>query len=209
MLEVFGYLASAVTVTSLMMGNIWRLRWLNLAGALALAVYSWALGAWPLVAVNGVIAVVDVVHLWMLAHRQDAFGLAPVCTHDEAFLRPFLEAHRADIARFFPGFDLAKVQDARCVFILRDLAPVGLFVYAPEGEGVARIHLDYVTPAYRDLKNARFFYNRAWPDFLQEGFRELVVRDATPVHAAYCRRLGFGASLSDPSVLVRTVSVGR
>ncbi len=50
MLEVFGYLASLVTVSSLMMSNIWRLRWLNLVGALALMVYSWALGAWPLVA---------------------------------------------------------------------------------------------------------------------------------------------------------------
>ncbi|MBU1068870.1 hypothetical protein KJ975_04795 [Myxococcota bacterium] len=209
MLEVFGYLASVVTVSSLMMSNIWRLRWLNLVGALALMAYSWALGAWPLVAVNGVIAVVDVVHLWMLARRQDAFSLAPVCAHDEAFLKPFLETHRADVEKFFPGFELAKVAGARCVFILRNLMPVGLFVYAPEGDGVARIHLDYVTPAYRDLKNARFFFNRAWPEFLQEGFRELVVRDATPVHAAYCRRMGFGASLGDPSVLVRTVLVGK
>ncbi|MBU1410527.1 hypothetical protein KKC22_03325 [Myxococcota bacterium] len=209
MLEVFGYLASAVTVASLMMSNIWRLRWLNLAGALSLMVYSLFLRAWPLVAVNGVIAVVDAYHLWTLAGRKDTFGLAHVCGHDEAFLRPFLEMYREDIARFFPGFDLAAIGNPQCVFILRNLMPVGLFVYAAEGEGVARIHLDYVSPAYRDLANARFFYNQAWPEFLNEGFRELVVRDATPVHAGYCRRMGFGASLSDPAVLVRTVSVGK
>jgi len=209
MLEVFGYLASAVTVASLMMSNIWRLRWLNLGGALALLVYSSFLRAWPLVAVNGFIALVDAYHLWMLAGKKDSFGLAHVCGHDEAFLEPFLETYRDDIAKFFPGFDLKLIENPQCVFILRNLMPVGLFVYAAESEGVARIHLDYVSPAYRDLTTARFFYNRAWPEFLQAGFRELVVRDATPVHAAFCRRMGFGASLSDPSVLVRTVSVGK
>ena len=55
---------------------------------------------------------------------------------------------------------------------------------------MARIHLDYVSPAYRDLANARFFYNQAWPEFLHEGFRELVVRDATP--PCSCARSAWG-----------------
>ncbi len=208
MLELFGYLASLVTVISLMMGNIVRLRMLNLAGALALAAYSAAIHAWPLVAVNAIIAVVDLYHLWRLTLRRETFTLVRVLPDDAAFLQPFLKLYREDIARFFPEFDLAEISGPRCVFILRDLAPVGLFIYADEGNKTARIHLDYVIPAYRDLKAARFFYNRSWQLFLDEGFRELVVRNPVPAHERYCRKVGFGPSLTNPRALVRTLAVG-
>lgn len=208
MLEVFGYLASAITIVSLMMGNIVRLRLLNLTGALALAAYSWAISAWPLVAVNALIAMVDLYHLGRLTLRRETFTLVRVPAGDAAFLKPFLSMYKHDIARFFPDFELASIPNPRCVFILRDLAPVGLFIYADEGSGAARIHLDYVVPAYRDLKAARFFYNRSWRLFLDEGFHELIVRNPVPAHERFCRKVGFGPSLTNPRALVRTLAAG-
>ncbi len=151
----FCYIASAITTVSLMMGNIVRLRVLNLTGALALAAYSWAISAWPLVVVNTLIACIDGYHLARLTLQKEIFTLVRVPCSDEAFLKPFLLMYKEDIARFFPDFDMASIPEPRCVFILRDLAPVGLFIYSDEGNGTARVHVDYVVPAYRDLKAAR------------------------------------------------------
>lgn len=208
MLEIFGYIASFITVISLMMSNIVRLRILNLTGAVALAIYSFLIGAWPLVAVNVIIAFIDLYHLARLTLYKETFTLVRVPNNDTAFLQPFLSIYKQDIARFFPDFDFSSISSARCVFILRDLAPVGLFIYSDEGHGTARIHLDYVVPAYRNLKAARFFYHHSWRLFLEEGFRELVVRNPVLAHERFCRKVGFGPSLSNPRVFVRTLAAG-
>ena len=161
-----------------------------------------------IVAVNALIALVDLYHLGRLTLRRETFTLVRVPAGDAAFLKPFLSMYKHDIARFFPDFELASIPNPRCVFILRDLAPVGLFIYADEGSGAARIHLDYVVPAYRDLKAARFFYNRSWRLFLDEGFHELIVRNPVPAHERFCRKVGFGPSLTNPRALVRTLAAG-
>jgi len=209
MLELLGYAASVLTAVSLMMGNIWKLRWFNLAGSGLLAFYAVLVHAWPVAAVNVFIVGVDAYYIWELRSRRDLFGLMEVSAQDTTFLKGFLTMYGDDIQKFFPGFALEKSADPQCVFIMRNLTPVGLFIYEDEGRGTARILLDYATPPYRDLANARFLYNKGCAAFLKAGFREFVLRSPSPRHAEYMRRVGFAQSAVDDSAWVKTLASGR
>lgn len=70
-LELYGYLGSALIAISLMMGDIRKLRWINLVGAGTFASYGLLIGSWPVAVLNGFIVLIDVVHLWHL-HRRPA-----------------------------------------------------------------------------------------------------------------------------------------
>lgn len=191
MVQAVGYAGSVLIAASMMMGNIWRLRWINLAGAALFVAYGLMLRAWPVVFLDAVIVAVNIYYLQQMARRQDYFSLMPAAGVSESLLKSFLDVYRADIARFFPSFELGRLAAPRCVFILRNLMPVGLFVYEAEGEGVMRIRLDYVTPEYRDLKNARYLYSGAAARFREQGFAEFRVRPESPEFKSYVARLGF------------------
>ena len=65
-IEIIGYAGSLLVAVSLMMSSLVRLRWINLGGALAFAVYGWLVGAYPVLAVNGFIVLVNVYYLWRM-----------------------------------------------------------------------------------------------------------------------------------------------
>jgi hypothetical protein len=206
--ELIGYVASGVVAVSLMMSNISRLRWLNLAGSLAFAVYGILVHAYPVAAVNGFVVLVDAYYLWELNSKRDFFSLLEVLPDDKTFLSHFLRFYGDDIKHFFPEFRLEGIKSPRCVFILRNLMPVGLFIYEDEGNGSARIHLDYVIGAYRDLRNSRFLFHTHCRDFLASGFKEFVFRAPSDGHEGYLKKMGFTPSAVDPAVYVKPLACG-
>lgn len=203
MIEFIGYTASVLIAVSLLMSNVWRLRLINLIGALIFVLYGAIAGVYPVLAVNGFIALVDLWYLAQMAGKKDIFKLLPVKAGD-ALLENFLAYYYRDISLYFPDFSVKDLADPRCVFILRNLLPVGLFIYTAEGETI-NIHLDYVAPDYRDLKNARYLYN------IQQKFAELknVTRFAavsrSAGHTAYLTRLGFTPDPGTPGRFVKQI----
>lgn len=189
MTELTGYLASALVAVSLLTSNVLRLRVLNLAGAAVFVLYAALARAWPVFAVNLFVAMVDLWHIVRLRSRRDVFKLMPVGGADP-LLPNFLAYHAGGIRQYFPGFDLAELKSPRCVFILRNLLPVGLFIYTEEKPEI-RVRLDYVAEDYRDLKNARFLFNGAQNAETFRGFTHFTAEGGTPKHADYLRRVGF------------------
>ena len=127
--EIVGYAGSVLVAVSLMMSSIARLRALNLLGAVTFAIYGWLVGAYPVMAVNGFIALVNVVFLLkMQPGRSEAFELLAIKRLDNRYLKRFLEFHSADIQGVFPHFNTESMVDSKVVFILRDMAPVGLVI---------------------------------------------------------------------------------
>lgn len=88
MVEILGYLGSAVVIGSLSMRSIRRLRLLGLLGSLTFVAYGIGLGAWPLAATNCVTASVHLYHLWSLAHPPRV----PVVERPGPVLSPILVA---------------------------------------------------------------------------------------------------------------------
>jgi hypothetical protein len=194
MTELIGYAASALVAFSLLTSNVLRLRVLNLAGALVFVVYAGLTRAWPVLAVNVFVAAIDLWHIIILKARKDVFKLMPVETRDP-LLANFLAYHSRGIWQFFPDFDIAAVKEPRCIFILRNLMPVALFVYTEERPDL-RVHLDYVAEDYRDLKSARYLFNRPQNPETFAGFTHFTAVSGSPKHAAYLLKVGFEESPS-------------
>ena len=189
MTELIGYAASALVALSLLTSNVLRLRVLNLAGALVFVVYAALTRAWPVLAVNLFVAGIDAWHIVALKSKKDVFKLMQVDVADP-LLANFLAYHARGIWQFFPDFDLAALKAPRCIFILRNLLPVGLFVYTEEKPEI-RVHLDYVAEDYRDLKSARYLFNRPQNPETFPGFTHFAAVGGSQKHADYLRRVGF------------------
>ena len=191
-LEVVGWLGSTLVVVSLTVAGVWRFRVLNLAGALLATGYNAVLGIWPFVAMNGAIAVIDVVWLLRLQRERhdpatyDVVEVGP----DDAYLAHTLRTHATDIARFYPAFASDAPSGRHAFLVLRGDEVVGVVVLRDRGDGVAQIELDYVTPRFRDFTPGEFVYRRSGV-FAEHGFRRLVVPRDVVGSQDYYPRVGF------------------
>lgn len=197
-IEWFGTLASVVVAISLTMRNIKRLRVLNLLGSLAFAAYGWLIQAWPVFGLNAFIVVANTYYLYRMGKEERdpiTFEAIRVDASRDDYARRFLSFHGADIRRFFPGFDpdpdSGSLRGAEAFFILRQTLPVSLVAFRRLAGGELEVVLDYAVPAYRDLKNARFFFDAAAAGLAGEGSPVFSASAQVPAHAAYLRKLGF------------------
>lgn len=194
--ELIGYAGSVLIAVSMMMNSLVKLRWINLVGAVSFAVYGGLVGAYPVLVVDGFIALVDIYYLWRMSRQWDYFTLLPIQRRDNSFLVGFLRFHADDIARYYPNFDLDKVENPRHAFVLRNMNPAGLVVFTEEREDVV-IHLDYVLPIYRDLRCARFFINRMADRWRERGLKRILSPAAGAMQRDYLQRLGFKPGLPE------------
>lgn len=63
LLEIFGYIGTALVITSMMMKSINKLRMFNISGAIISAIYSAIIQAWPVVLLNVALTVINVYQL--------------------------------------------------------------------------------------------------------------------------------------------------
>jgi hypothetical protein len=186
-LSIIGWGGSALVVLSLLQTRILRLRLLNLVGCVILIGFNAAIAVWPMVGMNAVLAVINVVHLWrLLRHRHDQAEYE--VNGDDAYLGHVLAQHQKDISRFNPGF---TANDSPYAFLVQHGdRTVGVVLAHDAGGGRAQIDLDYVVPKYRDFTPGEFVYRRS-DVFTDHGFRQVLapprMRDSNP----YLTKLGF------------------
>lgn len=189
--QIIGYTGSVLVAVSLMMKNILHLRRVNLIGASVFALYGFLVGAYPVFLLNSFISIVDVYYLYEMSKKKELFSLMPVLDNRHLFLNKFLDYYRKDIVKYFPEFKDDDLINANCFFILRNLIPVGLFIYRETSSTQIKVIIDYAIPDYRDLKNGKFIYY-AESDFLKEkGYRELVAESSINIHQKYLLNIGF------------------
>ena len=192
--EVIGYLASALIVTGLVMTSLLRLRLLGLAGAIVFCAYAVLIDAIPVLVTNGAVVLVHLYHLQRILRdraRDEYFEVVP-WRITGAYVPRFLRFWREDITRFQPDFTGLR-EDHKAFIVLRDVVPVGLVLYRDLGDGTARIDLDYVTPAHRDQRAARYVFDRGGP-FVEQGIERVETTGVTDAHRRYLDHVGFVAS---------------
>lgn len=159
--EILGYVATVLVLASMLMGSVVRLRLLNMIGAAAFAAYGWLVDSMPLVFTNVIIVGVHAWKLMAIARHRVDLAVVEAVGPGAPMVRRFLDVHAAEIARTQPGFDPARHADLKVAYVLRDAAVAGLFAWTEEN-GRVTLHLDYVLPAYRDLRCAMLLLeNRA------------------------------------------------
>ncbi len=189
-IEILGYAASVLVTVSLMMRSIVRLRWINLVGALAFTAYGLLIRAYPIVLMNLLVVGINLLHLWRMRPAHEAFATVRMRPDDD-FVREFLRVHADDIAMSQPAFDDRPDPGRHVLAVLRDMAPAGLLILDEPRDGVARVVLDYVTPAHRDLRVGNHLF-RADPGPLHAlGVRTVEEPAGDAEHVRYLERLGF------------------
>ena len=210
-LELIGWAGSAVLVWSLAQARVLRFRVLNLIASVVLTGYNAALGVWPMVAMNAVIAGIDVFHINRLVRTRDddrAYEVVEVGP-DEEFLHYVLRSHAADIDRHNPGFGWDGAAPGGTAFlVLRDTETVGVvLIRAAQPDGTTgRVELDYVTPRFRDFSVGKFVYRK---DGLlsRRGFHRLIAPIDRMVDArGYFTNVGFRAVRGNGDALVLDIA---
>lgn len=186
--DALGWFGSALLVVSLLQARILRLRVLNTVACVILVVFNALVGVWPMVAMNVVLAGINVWFIVrMLTERrgEEAYTVLEV-GEDDVYLRHFLSVHAADVARFFPRF---RPGDGRMAYLVQHGdETAGVIVLRDAGGGTAQVELDYVTPRFRDLAPGEFVYRRSGL-FGAKGFRRVLT--APGMVEPYYDRLGF------------------
>jgi len=199
-LELVGYAASAIVAISLMMSSVLRLRIINLIGSAAFATYGLLIGALPVAILNGAIVVVNVYHIAQMLQAKEFFRLLKL-KPDSDYLRYFLNFYAKDILRVLPDFEYRPTEKQVTLFILRDCAPVGVFIAEEKSAGVLQVVLDFVIPRYRDLKIGRFLFVEQAEFFRERGIREVVIAPRSKGFDEYLIKVGFEPTEGDQKSL--------
>ena len=194
--ELVGYLASALIVLSLLMSSVYRLRVINLVGALVFTAYGVLIGSIPVVLTNGAIVIIDLYYLAQMARAraQGAYFEVVAVPADSPLLERFLAFHREDARRFQPEFDHVRA-DHLAWMVLRDAVPVGIVLARTHGE-VATIDLDYVVPEHRDQRAGTRFHSTPGL-FATQGVRTVRAIASVAGHRRYLRDMGFTRTHDD------------
>lgn len=188
MIEVIGYVASALIVASLAMTSVLKLRTISLLGSLAYVTYGVLLPAWPIVIANAIIAVLNVWNIYReLDKRKMDLGVSPIDI-DAPYLLDFLEFSRSDMDKFQPG--VTPEDGDRAWLLLRDALPAGVIIARPDGDDL-RVKLDYVRPPYRDSKLGAWLFGDGFKKLGLSGVKRIVANPGTPEHRRYLHDLGF------------------
>jgi GNAT superfamily N-acetyltransferase len=189
-LELVGYIASALIAVSMMMRSILRLRVINLIGGAAFSIYGVLIGAYPVAVLNGLIVAVNLYHVTRMLRAKEYFRLLEL-RPDSEFLRYFLSFYRDEIRRVLPDFEYRPGEKQVTLFILRDCVPAGVFIATEEPPGTLRVRLDFVVPPYRDLKIGKFLFVEEAEFFRERGIREILISPRTRKFGAYLAEVGF------------------
>ena len=187
--EIVGYAASILIVVSLAMRSVVKLRFVSLVGSAAFVAYGALLGSVPVLITNAAAVAVNLWHLRReLAPAASAINAVPI-EPDAPFLQDFLAANLPEIRRSQPAFSPTDDYPfARLV--TRDGLPAGVFLARRVGDEL-EVCLDYVTPAYRDSRIARWLFGEGRAVFTGEGIRRLVATATTTEHRTYLEAVGF------------------
>ncbi|GLW35606.1 hypothetical protein [Actinoplanes regularis] len=192
LLNLIGWIGSALVVLSLLQSRLLRLRVLNLAGCVVVFGFNAVIPNWPMAVMNAALALINGWHLWrMLATRHDDRTYEVVeIPADDAFLTHFLRFHGKDVSRSHPRFtgDAAAHPGSTAFLLVNGDEAVGAMQFHSVGDGVAQVDLDYVKPRYQDLTPGEFVF-RGSRYFADHGYHTVITPPG--MLKPYYGRLGF------------------
>ena len=192
MLELFGYLGSAIVIVSMLMTSVMKLRVINTIGSLLFSIYAFLIHSYPTMAMNLVLAGINIYHLIRLQNTERHYDVIEN-KNKKPVMEFLVDYFKDDIHRFFPGFTPEKASDCIGFLVLCQASPAGVLLARPvdsfrlEEPTRLEIVLDYTTPKYRDCSVGKYLYS-CLPDL---GFDELVAEGSSKQHIKYLKKMGF------------------
>ena len=186
LIEIFGYIGSALVVVSMLMSSVVKLRLINTVGSIISGTYAIIVGAFPLVLMNACLIIINVYNLYKLLKTEQQYDLVEGEAGD-AYLGYFLNRYNDDIKQYFPAFDKKNPGAKKAYFVCCEGNPAGVLL-GTEKNGTFDVVLDYSTPAYRDTSEGKYLYSK----LPAKGIQKLVFsQKLSSVHADYLTKMGF------------------
>lgn len=188
-IEIVGYVGSALVLVSFLMTSVFKLRIVNTIGSFIFMVYALIIHSYPTAIMNFCLVLINLHFLWKMRHTGKKYDLVKVEDTDH-YLQYILGRQEEDIKKCFPGIeltsdeDLSKVNDAYIVTC--EGAPVGITLGKHEDD-VFDLLLDYSFPEYRDFSIGEFLCK----SLKSLGIKRLVYSGPTEHHMAYLNKMGF------------------
>lgn len=186
MIEMIGYVGSALVVVSMLMTSVVRLRIVNTVGSLIFMCYALIIGSYPTALMNLCLIGINLTQLFRLLRDRKQYDLFRTDL-DDAFVSYFLEKNGEDIRTWFPDFSERDLKADIVLIVCCGSQPAGIFIGDRIGQDEIGILLDYTTPPYRDTSAGRFLYSR----LREQGTAKLVFAARAPRHVAYMEKVGY------------------
>ncbi len=184
-LEIVGYIGSALVVLSMTMTSVLRLRLVNILGSAIALAYAIAVTAYPVAALNAFLIVVNLVKIFQLFRVEKAYRL--IQAKGSTGLPKYLaQKYNDDILNFFPDFKGLSDDDDVFILMNGDTA-TGITAGKIDEQGTFQISIDYTTPAYRDNSAGLFLFN----EIAKRGCKKAVFETSSKNHEAYMYKIGF------------------
>ena len=191
-IELVGYLGSALVIVSMLMTSVVKLRIINTIGSVIFAGYALCIHSYPTAAMQGCLIAINMVNLYRLFNTKKEYSAIKVDSTD-SFLSYFLDSNKADITNFFPEVQnvLDKKAEYNTVYLVCcGTAPAGIFVGSSKDDGSVDVALDYTVPMYRDCSVGKYLYS-----YLPScGIKSLRTTAGCQAHEAYLKKMGFEKS---------------
>ena len=127
LIEIFGYIGSALVVVSMLMSSIIKLRVINTVGSIISGIYAVIVGAVPLALMNSCLIAINVYNLFKLLKTKQVYDLVDGDV-DDAFVTYFLNHYAEDIKVYFPGFRKQDIYGKKAYIVCCDGNPAGVLV---------------------------------------------------------------------------------
>lgn len=188
LLELLGYVGTVLTLMSMMMTSVVKLRTWSAIGSFISMVYAIICGAWPVVFLNVGLIVINLYHLLRMRNNQVLFDCVRFDPYERGLMY-FLNHHNPHIQYCFPGYEYDPSEDTAAFMVFADGEAVGLLIGQREGS-VLNVELDYAAPKFRDCSVAEHLFA-----YLKEQGVTALVAERKPTdyvqHKTYLTKMGF------------------
>ena len=137
MIELMGYLGSALVVVSMLMASVVKLRIVNTIGSGIFAVYALLIHSYPTALMNVCLVGINLYNLYKLSRKDQSYSLVEAAPEDR-LLSYLLDCYREDIRKYFPGFSADCGAD-RAYLVCCGGTPAGVLLGREEEAGVLRV----------------------------------------------------------------------
>ena len=188
LLELLGYVGTVLTLMSMMMTSVVKLRTWSAIGSFISMIYAIVNGAWPVVFLNAGLILINGYQLVRMRRNKILFE----CVHFDPFergLNYFLNYHARDIQYCFPGFKYEPNEGTDAYMVFADGEAVGLLI-GKRDDALLNVELDYAIPKFRDYSVAEHLFA-----YLKEEGVQVLVAEKKPTdynqHKTYLTKMGF------------------
>ena len=187
LIELFGYLGSALVVVSMLMSSVIRLRVINTIGSVIFALYALIIHSYPTALMNFFLVGVNIYQLMRLHNTEKHYDLFEAQPSD-SYLGYLMHYYRSDIVKYFPLFSPDKLnrRGTRLFAVCCDREIAGMLIGVQHSDTLD-ILLDYSTPVYRDCSVGTYLYGRL-PEL---GITHLSYSEDNKNHVGYLQKMGF------------------